>query len=480
MEFVSGREVEDDGGDGPWTDVNYNKQKKVRGNGVELTFIVQNLSDRASRTILKKAFQPFGFVSDVYVARKKDKRGNYFGFVRFVGIENVDSALEVMNTVIILEAKVSVSLAKYDKNHKKFIYTSKVVGDKVWRQKVPSNTAPPNNNGYDFRGATVQDGKSFASLFQSGGLESNSGSFSGAKTLSIPIKGAKYPLHCISRSIHGVAHDVEVLNNLNSALKKEGLCNFGLSYIGGLSVLLTLGSPELVKDVMISHSVSLSKVFSRFHVWKGEDLPLDRIVYLRISGVPVHLRDNAVYDDIGGLFGKVVQGSSFSWTDSDNSECSVLVLVPLGKRIEESIVITWEQRRFVVWVVEDVDAWRPDGDDDATVGNLDNDPMGDEVGQSAARKEEDQNMVDEVEDGEFRSPEANVPSPEKVDRPSPVGQDENHVEPQKISGHENSPSFEKLDNEQFLHEEHGGVHGDGSNPRNLNIIMRGIMLWRLE
>ncbi|MFS8018659.1 putative peptidylprolyl isomerase [Helianthus anomalus] len=130
--------------EGPWTEVHYNKQRKSRGNGVEMTFIVQNLPERTTRTLLRNSFLPFGFVSDAYVAKKKDKKGNCFGFIRYVGVEDVNATLAEMNRVKILEAKVSVSLAKYDKNHKKFIYTSKIVGEKTWRPKELPNMAPPD------------------------------------------------------------------------------------------------------------------------------------------------------------------------------------------------------------------------------------------------------------------------------------------------------------------------------------------------
>ncbi|KAJ0727756.1 putative RNA-directed DNA polymerase [Helianthus annuus] len=299
-----------------------------------MTFLVQNLPDRTSKMLLWRAFQPHGFVTDAYVARKKDKRGNSFGFIRYVGVENVDATLADMNTVKILEAKVSVSLAKYDKNHKRFIYTSKVVGEKTWKPKVPTQTNQPNSGGAFFGGATVKEGQSFASLFQDNSHVTNMGS----KTISVDSNGSKYPLHCIGRSIHGIAKNLSTLSNLHHILMDGGLDNYGLSYVGGLSVLLTLGNPEIVKDIMSNHSDCLSNVFSRFHVWNGEDLPMERVVSLRITGVPVHLRDNSLFDQIGGLFGKVVQESPFSWLESDNSDSSVMVLAPLGKRIEETVV----------------------------------------------------------------------------------------------------------------------------------------------
>ncbi|KAJ0804122.1 putative RNA recognition motif domain, nucleotide-binding alpha-beta plait domain superfamily [Helianthus annuus] len=449
MDVDTGWGGDDIGGDGPWNEVNYQKQRKSRGNGVEMTFIIQNLPNRTTKMVLWRAFQPYGFVSDAYVARKKDKRGNCFGFVRYIGVENVDLTLVEMNKVKIFEAKVSVSLAKFDKNHKRFIYTSKIVGEKVWRPKEPAGMAPPVNKGGCSRGATVQEGRSYASLFSRDGEENNAGS----KVISISGRGSKYPLHCINRSIHGVVKDLYTLNNLQSVLSKGGLSGFGLSYVGGLSILLTLGDAGRVKEVMSNNLDCLARVFSRFHIWKGEDLPSERVVSLRISGVPVHLRDGPVYDQIVGLFGMVVQESSFSWVDTVNSEGSVLVLVPLGRRIEETVVVSWENRRFVVWVAEEVAAWKPEMDGDISSTESDHNSP-EKVGNRffEGGDNNDGYEEDEVEEGEVRSLE--------IIRPTPVTTKRSSSEPLLEPVCEKSPEVGKVETVKMLHE----VHGESSIP----------------
>ncbi|KAJ0914077.1 putative RNA recognition motif domain, nucleotide-binding alpha-beta plait domain superfamily [Helianthus annuus] len=473
MEFDTGRCGDDIGGDGPWTEVQYNKNRKNRGNGVEMTFFVQNLPDRTTKSILWQAFQPHGFVSDAYVARKKDKRGNNFGFVRFMGVDNLDLTVAAMNTVKIFEAKVSVSLAKFDKNHKKFIYTSKVIGERVWKPKETSNSIPLNNYGASSGGAPIREGVSFANLFRNGNNCNNLGS----KTIEVDGRGVKYPVHCMGRSIHGVAKDLSSLKNLYQDLNSEGLNEFGLSYIGGLSVLLTLGNPDMVKEAMTKHVDCFSRIFSRFQVWKGEDLPVERVANLRITGVPVHLRDNTLYDRIGGLFGAVVQGSSFSWSDSVNANSSVLALVPHGKCIEESVVIKWKERRYVIWVSEDAAIWEPKLDGESPIDNMSESSEEDSEGYSD-NSDNESKMEDDVEDGEIRSvnrfedvrnddealPETDRPAAEEDEWPE-------YDRPVENESPEKPPETEKVANQQtdFDTAAWGNeVHGEGEQFPNSN------------
>ncbi|KAJ0800366.1 putative RNA recognition motif domain, nucleotide-binding alpha-beta plait domain superfamily [Helianthus annuus] len=459
--------VEDDGSGGPWAEVHYQNNRKDQRNGVEMTFIVQNLPDQTTKMTLWRAFQPYDCLSDAYVARKKDKRGNHFGSVRYVGIENLNTTLAEMNSVKIFEAKVSVALAKYDKNHKKFIYTSKFVGEKIWRPKDAVNSNQ-QNSGPSFRGAEVREGQSFASLFQKGSHVPNLG----AKTITISNKRSKYPLHCMGRSIHGVVKDVSSLDNLNLQLSNAGMEDYWLSYIGGLSVLLTLGNPGLVEEAMANHSGFLANVFNHFYVWKGEDLLLDRVVSLRITGIPVHLRDSSLYDQIGGLFGRVVEESSFSWLGSHNSDGTVLVLVPPGKRIEESVVINWQERRFVVWVSEDVNVWKPVLDGDFQTGDEGESPddSSDEVSSDGEHDwEDDDQMADDFEEGEIRQPENDQPIP-----------DWNKVSPVKKapeSGSVIAPEFERMEDGRlntkgeairFSIRESQALHGENSTHGNYN------------
>ncbi|KAJ0454152.1 putative RNA recognition motif domain, nucleotide-binding alpha-beta plait domain superfamily [Helianthus annuus] len=427
-----------DGNDAPWSEVNYQKNRKSKGNGVEMTFLVQNLPERTSKMQLWRAFQPFGFVSDAYVARKKDKRGNNFGFVRYKGVGNVGATLAEMKTVKIFEAKVTIILAKYDKNHKEFIYTSKTIGEKVWRPKDPGQRNQQRSGMAVPGGAEVKEGQSYASLFQKEGQIINLGS----KTLSVVCKGSKYPLHCMRRSIHGVAKDLPTLNRLHHILVENGVVNYGLSYIGGLSILITLGNPELVDEVMNKHSDLLSNTFTRFHVWNGEDLPLDRVATLRISGVPVLLRDNSLFDRIGSLFGRVIQASDFSWNDSNNSDSSVQVLVPPGKRIEESVVMQWKNRRFVVWVSEATEVWDPELDDESRSVSSD--------GEACNIMDENTGM-DDVEEGEFRPVQNEVNDRNSMrdgDPPVEVG--------------DQSPGCFQMDDMQQLH---GNVEEPVHSPR---------------
>ncbi|KAJ0500731.1 putative RNA recognition motif domain, nucleotide-binding alpha-beta plait domain superfamily [Helianthus annuus] len=396
---------EPDGG-GPWSEVQNRKNSRGRGDGVEWTFLVQNLSNKVTRNVLWRAFRPYGFVSDVYVARKRDSRGRCFGFVRYVGVENMKETLGRMNSVIMFDMKVSVSLAKYDKDHKKIIYAPDVMGRNVWRPKNGqegkfsyeadrcNDAFPPMKNQASNQGTyakTCSSGKSFADI-----LKGNTGGVSNrAKEITVGGKGSLYPLHCVGRSVLGYAKEVMSVTKMRQRIEDEGMSDVGMSFVGGVTYLLTFRDKEYAKLCMELHEGFFNNVFSKFVLWNGEDIPFSRLVNLSITGVPFMIRDDSLFDNIGGLFGEVVKKSSFSWEEDDNSPGSVMVVSSLPQKIEEAVVIKWNSRSIVAWVTETTQKWIPDCDISSVLGSQESN--------TESETESDEGSVDmeDLEEGEI-------------------------------------------------------------------------------
>ncbi|KAI3732935.1 hypothetical protein L1987_64147 [Smallanthus sonchifolius] len=68
-----------------------------------------------SNTMLWESFAPLGSLCDAYVARKKDKGGNLFGFIRMSELSDIHDLLIRMNLVTINWARVGVNIARFDK-----------------------------------------------------------------------------------------------------------------------------------------------------------------------------------------------------------------------------------------------------------------------------------------------------------------------------------------------------------------------------
>ncbi|KAM0004396.1 putative RNA recognition motif domain, nucleotide-binding alpha-beta plait domain superfamily [Helianthus debilis subsp. tardiflorus] len=460
---------------GPWNNVQYRNNRKTKGDGVEWTFLIQNLSDKVNRNILWRAFQPYGYVSDAYVARKRDARGRCFGFVRYVGVERMKETLASMNTVKMFGMKAMVSLAKYDKDHNKFNYSLDSFGRNEWRPKGYNNTncnstggtktygqppMKPHPLGPSYAGpAFVQDGKSYADLVRG----STQGNIQGAKVVTVDGKGSLYPLHCIGRSVIGYMKEIQPIINIRRALSVEGLDDVGLSYIGGRTFMITCKDKAAAKECLEKHFVLLQKIFSKFFIWNGEDIPPVRLVNLCIFGVPFLIRDGILFDKIGSHFGEVVRKSSFSWQNEDNSMGSVMIATSLMTKIDEVVVIKWNEKTVTTRVVESCVKCSFYSDKDSMADSSDSEL------ESVPEDEEDPVDMEEVEEGEIReNPVGDVQKQDNDDNPTTVGGSEPQtgddaappVENGTLSGAESSLEGQKSGDIQDSVEK-CNVHGDG-------------------
>jgi hypothetical protein len=88
----------------------------VYGNqGHKASFYVTNFPDKMPLFRLRQAFEVCGMLSDVYVARHCNARGQEFGFVRYVNVKNSDKLLQALNNVWVEDCRIWATEVKYDR-----------------------------------------------------------------------------------------------------------------------------------------------------------------------------------------------------------------------------------------------------------------------------------------------------------------------------------------------------------------------------
>ncbi|KAI3714201.1 hypothetical protein L1987_72797 [Smallanthus sonchifolius] len=224
-----------------------------------------------------------------------------------------------------------------------------------------------------------------------------------------------------------------------------------------MKCLISLNSPELVKKFIGNKETWKDHLISTM-IWEGQEMQFERVAKLRTEGIPIVLREEKIFREIAGLYGKVIEPFEFSWDRFDVSSGSCLVLHQSGNRIDEEILLNWKDRSYPVWVKEVEHVWPPAPSESPS-------PVMNGEGETG--------MVD-VEEGEIR-PELS----------QPVGVGEfpimDHPEMQKEG--ESSTCMGKPKGLASLHGEHSEVHvvfDSLCTPRNLRNntprVIRGVPL----
>ncbi|KAF5816924.1 hypothetical protein HanRHA438_Chr02g0048261 [Helianthus annuus] len=183
------------------------------------------------------------------------------------------------------------------------------------------------------------------------GGASGAGSVASEKTIIVPDRTSAfkelYGLAVVGRTV-----DLETLVDFNKLLKIAKTEFSRLHYLGGLSVLISFADEASAKRFLDSRGV-WGPWFNKLEMWGGQSLPLERVAWLKLIGIPLHLLDMDVLMKVGELFGKVLHIPKISDGEQDLSIFRVGVLAEEASRIREAVTLKWKNRSFRVWVEEE-------------------------------------------------------------------------------------------------------------------------------
>ncbi|KAM0041066.1 hypothetical protein Hdeb2414_s0011g00361891 [Helianthus debilis subsp. tardiflorus] len=162
-----------------------------------------------------------------------------------------------------------------------------------------------------------------------------------------------------SKSILARTRDFNSLISIKQLLESAGIRDVSIQYVGGFNLLLAFGNELDAKNFLSSNQV-WNEWFSHADPWIGQALAFERVAWLRVLGIPLHLFCNEVVLYVCSRYGTVAKPPQILDDDCDLSMVSVGVLVGEGKRISEEVVLRWQDKKYRVWVSENLGDWLPD------------------------------------------------------------------------------------------------------------------------
>ncbi|KAD3337594.1 hypothetical protein E3N88_33114 [Mikania micrantha] len=436
--------------DGIWEKVSHRRRAKHERQaplaGAEeknvTTIFITNLPDEFNGGMLWKMCMSMGNLADAFIAKKKDKGGNTFGFVRFRNVKNTAGIVEEINRVKLGGVKIFANVAKYGRNKKPVV-------PPVFKRRIESNPGKPFISEYpSFYGG----GRSFKDVVaghQTSGLENK-------PIIHIKIDKLWESNSWRNRSLIGESLDLNTLNNAKSILVDSGIPNSELKYIGGLRLMIVFNSSKECKDYWKLKDKEWKKVFKNLELWKGESPSFDRIAWVKVMGVPLHLWDYKIFDQIAKNYGQIIAPAFNFESKSDVSEGWFCVLTKSRRRIEESRWISFQNQKFEIGLQEESRSWIPD----EINNNLPMEAPSDQVapekkanGEDTEQSNQDVEKTDEDADsGKYNQNDNNTPTntPGNLEKMH-IG-NKNYVENSDMGGDINfSPSIRVMDSEAHQH-----------------------------
>ncbi|KAJ0715757.1 putative RNA recognition motif domain, nucleotide-binding alpha-beta plait domain superfamily [Helianthus annuus] len=278
MEFV------DDGG--PWLG------PKSKGAGTSkgfdhrfIKFFVSNIPEGCRPWDLADAFRVYGDVVGAFIAKKKNKEGRIFGFVKFKGVQDQAGLEAWMASMKLGGNKLVVNIARFAKENVGVHIEgggrnrgneghAHQFGESGIRKQPESTKFPsgPGQVGGNFS-LNCRDYRSYREML---GLSSAGGigreEKEQAKSVVVPDKVEA--LKGLARTaVVGRVVNLETLVDFHRLLRIAKVTYVKLQYLGGLSLLISFSDEALSSLFMDSKDV-WGPWFSKLEMWNDQVLPL--------------------------------------------------------------------------------------------------------------------------------------------------------------------------------------------------------------
>ncbi|KAJ0816458.1 putative RNA recognition motif domain, nucleotide-binding alpha-beta plait domain superfamily [Helianthus annuus] len=318
---------------------------------------VSNLPEGCTPWDLRKCLEGFGVISGTYVAKKRDKEGSRFGFVSFREVADRKELVKIISGVRMGANKLKVNIARY-------AVENSGLSDLPEDKRKNSRAAGQQIGGRPFQ---LRDVRSYSDVVgnSSGGVGPLRGH--DAKPLGDEREPSKYvtvPDRLGAfKSLFGVSFvgrtvDLETLVDFDRLLSIAKIVVANIQYLGGLSILISFHD-EASANKFFESKVVWGPWFSRLDPWNGQSMPLEKVAWIRLIGIPLHLFEPEVMVQVGELFGKVLHVPKMVEEDLDLSVCRVAVLVGDAGRINDVVSLRWNKKSYRIWVEEELEVWVP-------------------------------------------------------------------------------------------------------------------------
>lgn len=219
---------------------------KDHSNG-KVTFYFANIPDCMPLFRLRQFFEVCGILSDIYVARKLNYRGQVYGFVRFENVRNIEKLASALNNVWIGDHRVWAREARFDRFAQFDVLNKNVVreGRSFGRKEGGSPVVITHREGVKnvrvSKATEEERGREVVDLVKVGTVEVRVGKKEEKNKLKKSIEG---------KAKGEVGKKIKVISK-EKALEGKVLGRIGKKGVDGMKVLTQKEKSNVEKDVTL-------------------------------------------------------------------------------------------------------------------------------------------------------------------------------------------------------------------------------------
>ncbi|GJS80758.1 RNA-directed DNA polymerase, eukaryota, partial [Tanacetum coccineum] len=254
---------------------------------ISKSVFVSNFPEGCTAKDLWKVCNDYGTVVDVFIPTKKSKVGKRFAFVRFIKVINLDRLIENLNTIWIGRFHLFANPAHFERPKKPNLSSHNNVA-----------VAPSYPRGVDQAKGQFQTG-SYVNVVNGSSPAAVNGVWNTPVSASpaMVLDDSCVVSRDLGNYVMGEVKQFSSINTLYVILSNEGFPNAKVVYLGRLWVMIELTSSKS-KAKFLKH-VGVASWFNCLSNAQSDFVSRDRIVWVDIEGVPMHVWSSTTFHKIG-------------------------------------------------------------------------------------------------------------------------------------------------------------------------------------
>ncbi|GMI92965.1 hypothetical protein HRI_002965800 [Hibiscus trionum] len=322
-----------------------------RGGGGVVTLFVSNLPTKLHWSGLRQTFGRHGDLVDSFIAKKRDKAGKRFGFVRFATWKDAYRAMERLNGFKLYGYRLTVSVARFNGRTSYWRRTrtnKEKLGEKERDQRDSTNHRTVNQQGGVDAGLQKSE--------SSKGKEENN---TRETTNCICVQGHvdEEAIQKLSKSVIGTTTTVCSIETVKGRLDKWGLGDLQVKRIGGQNFLIEFHDVELFQLMETQKWSLLEEVFSEVERWTESYRPSERVTWIDVYGIPLHCWNIETFKSIAGIWGSWIAMGENTSQQLGCDRISMLITTSQTQKIEDLIDLEAGREIFSVRITETGIRW---------------------------------------------------------------------------------------------------------------------------
>lgn len=277
-----------------------------------------------------KIFDKYGKVRDIFISNKKNKGGKRFGFVRFLDVVNAVQLEKRLETICIGDVNMEINLPKFEKD--KYLYKRSISG---------GNSDLKHQSYQRMRGEA-----SYANVCNKNQPHStpqrekqNKESWKDEEWYGLEYNVEQEEMEWLKKCYVAEVKRPNVVLFLQERLCMQGYQSVKVTPMGGSLVMLYPDDEGEILDMISKGSPWMNELFVSVRPWSPKEVSVDRTVWLRCIGVPIHTWNAGFFSFLTGGMGKFISLDDSTSTKVRFDVARVLVQTIIPKSIDRLIEV---------------------------------------------------------------------------------------------------------------------------------------------